>query len=83
MEIVIQKAPKDVDQGRLFSLTTSIVQAKQQLVFIEQQCESLNAQIESVKTAKAAIATALEQKQLANLAELLLALKQRDTEIHA
>ena len=82
MEIVIQKAPKDVDQGRLFSLTTSIVQTKQQLVFIEQQCESLNAQIESVKTAKAAIATALEQKQLANLAELLLALKQRDTEIH-
>ncbi len=83
MERLIQTAPKDVAPDRLFSLTTSIVQTKQQLVFIEHQCETLKSQIEGVKTARAAIKVALEQNQLSNLAEMLLALKQRDTEIHA
>jgi TPP-dependent 2-oxoacid decarboxylase len=82
MEKVIQDAPKNTDPSRLFSLTTSIVQTKQQLVFIEQQCISLSNQIESVKAARAAISASIEQNKLANLAEMLLAIKKRDIEIH-
>ena len=81
LEQITIDAPKGVKEDRKFSLKTSIVQTRQQVLFVEQQCKSLEEQIANVNTAEAAIRAALTQINLANLVSLLADLKLRDTEI--
>ena len=81
LEKLVMNAPKEVSSGRKFSLTTSIVQTKQQILFVEQQCKSLKMQIETIKETEAALRLAIAQNNYANLAELCRQLKHQDDEI--
>ena len=81
LEQQIMNAPKNITQERKFSLTTSIIQTKQQMLFVEQQCNMLEEQVQTVETTKAAVKVAITQNQLANLAPLIAQLKRKDAEI--
>ncbi len=82
-ELQIMDAPKNITEDRKYSLMTSIVQTKQQMVFVEQQCKMLEEQVQTVQETKAAIRLAITQNQLANLAPLIAQLKRRDTDIRS
>lgn len=81
LENLAMNAPPGTKEERKFSLTTSIVQTRQQIVFAEQQCTSLEEQVLNIEATKAALKMAITQNELANLAPLCAQLKQRDTEI--
>lgn len=80
---LIMNAPKNVTEDRKYSLMTSVVQTRQQMVFMEQQCKMLEEQVQTVQSAKEALRVSIAQNQLANLAPLIAQLKRRDTEIRS
>ena len=81
LEKLVMNAPHTITNERKFSLTTSIVQTKQQILFVEQQCKALRAQLKTINETEAAMRLAITQNNLANLAELCRQLKQQDEEI--
>ena len=83
MEEVAMNTPPTAKPDRKFSLTTSIVQTRQQILFAKQQCELLNQQIENIVALKAEIKLAIAQNGLANLMPLLVQLKNQDAEIRS